>query len=162
MRSHGSGEFTVGVFLATKIALVLPIVYFGAHRRWLRLYRPRYNSRHVYATGALRLRLPVRLELGFERSASPLPGVPRTGGPSRACRAILKNVPGMERHGNDVHRRPHIAACPRAANQLVQHATLDVPRSLVEIPVCRASARLNSATRAGRLLFRLSAIICRE
>ena len=60
------------------------------------------------------------MQLGAERSAAALPGLPAARGASGAGGATFQNVSGMERDGADVHGRAHAAACSVAADELVQ------------------------------------------
>src|ERR1700677_2313132 len=80
--------------------------------------------------------VPVRPALGAEGPASTLPGMRVPGCPSSPGRPSFADFPRLERHGNDVHGRPHLAPCAHPADKLVWRTEVALPRYFVEFPVC--------------------------
>src|ERR1017187_4572333 len=130
-------EFFVRQDLALAADRLLPIAWSGL---WVDHDRPRTSK--PTSTSLFLCNISLRHALGAQRSAPKVPSVYPVCSASGSGGTSVQNLSGLERNGNDVHEWPHPAACARRANQLVQHAALALPRSLVAVPVCEFGAGL--------------------
>ncbi len=130
-------------FLAAKIALSVsasPLRFAGS---LVRAFPVQCEPGALHPNGRDIFRMPVRHELGAERSTPSLPGVFAARGASGACRPAFKNISSVEWNRAYVHGRPHAAACSFASDQLVRQSTLDVSRPLVEVSFCGSGSGLS-------------------
>ncbi len=119
--------------MAAKIALLLPAVHFAAMDVAYWKTATYSHPSGVCATACDVFDVPVWIAVGAQRSARAVSGVFAAGDESRARGPGGQNLSRMERHGDDLRKRPHAAACAVAADELVQHAAMDVPGYVVEV-----------------------------
>ena len=119
------------IFLASKFALVVPLVY-------LTSVDAAYGVPSLSSTTAQYIQLALSF-FGFlfafrwilAGSTKALSGMPAGAVQSRPRWPSFTKLPGMERHGADLRRRSWFAAYSRAPDELVQHPALALSRCLL-------------------------------
>ena len=81
------------------------------------------------------VRLHPGISLGAEGPAPALPGVPERADQPGTHRHGLADISGMVRHRAHLREGARPSACSGDPQQLLQHAAMDLPRSLVAGPI---------------------------